>query len=506
MKWISLVFVHGLAFAAIVPTFEATVNTTAGNKNIPYRTAPVPIDLGLSETRINQLFPQGKRIQRNDVAFDLVDDFDRELGNYVEVIWPGVGYNEFVWVALKGLAVDPVTTTTVKSTTTTTVTISTTSTTTVGSTTSTTLISSGPRRIYASGDDINIDIPRKYRCKYMDMVTADQGQRAAMYLKGVATMMPEGLLYVKYNPYCTTYGGMSKSRSDYETESKRLRVYYVDRQRNSTWAVLGDNGCPDYEHTNDLGKRIRECSTRSEVRKIACGQSEFLSPDLLAWTRMIVVNGKCEKMTAKLSSFPEEDMTMAIRGLLNFRVPLNDFTPTQRKALEHLLHAHHAADLEVCTGKVSTAGSVKVAVENLISSAPDEFWEHASLLEFTRINDPEWTRQQKCDWKQLEGLALEFWGRCVDVKPEDRWACLQSTRVTHESLHACAAFRNDKLNIRINNHITELKLTNQINPNTKTTQLTSQPSKSCLEWLECLTQPACLPWVPDPSTWRILTP
>lgn len=355
---------------------------------------------------------------------------------------------------------------------------------------------------FATGRDISSAITRrKDRCKFMDGKTATQPQRAAMYLAGVARLMADGLVYAKYHPTCRDAVG--KSESDFETENLRLRVYYVDVNRNSVWAILGDNGCPDYEHVHDLGVRLNSCSTQSLSAKRECATvlndmgdrvpNPYLTPDLQAYANLRVINGLCEKGPARAPSTLVEDKRRALIGKLDYTEPIPQLTTAQQVKRDILVEAHHQSDGVKC-GKPPgpLAGQVKARSLAFANSASTPEQQHAFFLDFTSTVDrgqKGWTDQQVCDWAQLEGLAMHAWGACFDLAPKDQWPCATRRRVTHETLHVCAAYRNDELAVRLGDH--------------SETQLTAQPARSCAAWLGCLSDGSCrLPWVP--GNWRIL--
>lgn len=376
--------------------------------------------------------------------------------------------------------------------------------TTTSSTTSTTLIIGGPVEPirFANGHDISSAITRrKDRCKFIDGRTATQPQRAAMYLAGVARLMADGLVYAKYHPTCRDAVG--KSESDFETENLRLRVYYVDVNRNSVWSIAGDNGCPDYEHVHDLGVRLNSCSTQSLSAKRDCATvlndmgdrvpNPYLTPELQAFANLRVVNGLCEKGPMRGPSTLVEDSRRAAIGTLDYRKAIPVLVTQQRVKRDILVEAHHQSDGVKC-GKPAgpLAGQVKARSLAFANSASTPEQQHAFFLDFTSTVDrgpSGWSDQQVCDWAQLEGLAMHAWGACFDLPPKEQWPCATRRRVTHETLHVCAAYRNDELAVRLGDH--------------SETQLTAQPARSCAAWLSCLTDGSCsLPWVT--SGWRIL--
>lgn len=344
----------------------------------------------------------------------------------------------------------------------------------------------------ATGQDISIRLPRNQRCKWYDGRTATQPERAAMYLFGVAKMMPEGLLYAKTNPYCADVA-RGISASNLEIEDTRLRVYYVDQNRNPVWGIFGDNGCPDYEHVQDLGERLQTCSTKSDAAKRTCAASTYLSKDILSWADLRVENGKCEKGADYTLLLPgKEDNVVAKEGFLDYRVPLPPITPAQRSLLNNLMGIHHSTDEAFCAGTQGPpAGSVKKAALEFINSASDERQRHAFLLEFATTRDESasgWTAQEHCDWGMLKGAALHEWAKCFDLTGTAQWVCLTRTRISHETLHRCAALKNTK-RVRVGDHTDK--------------QLTSLPMRTCADVLRCQTGElsGCrLPWLP--ADWR----
>lgn len=364
--------------------------------------------------------------------------------------------------------------------------------------------------------DISIRLKRDQRAKWTCAIrrpdeqpgctprTATQPERASMYLLGVARMLPEGLLYAKrMGAACAT--AYRSNTKNYETENTRLRVFYVDSRRNKTWAILGDNGPPDYQHVQHLGEDLQDCSLATPAAKRAC--AVLATPDLLDWMDLRVAPGadgvlECRFGVDLVLSLPDkrtEDDAMARVGALDYRVPLPAPTAAQRAAMAHLLATHHATDRAFCTGTPGPApGSVQRAAAALLATASTEAQRHAFLMIFTAARDETptgWSRQQHCDWTMLKGFAMHAWGDCLDQPGTAQWICLTRTRVSHETLHLLAALRDDTLRARIGDHTD--------------TQLTSEPARTGLEWLACLTgeTPGCrLPWVPDPATWRVRVP
>lgn len=360
------------------------------------------------------------------------------------------------------------------------------------------------------GMDISIRLARDQRTKWWNVArrpddpaigvtTANQPQRAGMYLMGVAKMMPEGLLYAQRVPACAE--AYRQNLGNYETENTRLRVYYVDAKRNGQWGIFGENGPPDYSHTNDLGEDIRDCSLSSLAAKAACFASPLMTQDMLDWTDMRKEDGECRRGANLIFTIPPkaaENKAVAEQGFLEYNVPLPTPTPQNRAAMAHLMAVHHATDLAFCEGRTNgpAPGSVQAAVNALLATAISEEQRHAFLMIFTAVRDDvSWTRQQHCDWKMVQGFGMHAWGDCINLTGAAQWICFTRRRVSHETTHLIPAGSGTATNklYRLGDHTD--------------TQLTSQPSRTGLEWWQCLTgqKPGCgVPWVPPASTWRIL--
>jgi hypothetical protein len=360
------------------------------------------------------------------------------------------------------------------------------------------------------GRDISIRRSRGTRTKFWNTAyapweqplpirTATQPERAMMYLMGVAKMMPEGLLYARENPYCVATA-WSPNLGNYETENKRLRAYYIDPNRNDVWAILGGNGPPDYEHVQDLGEDIQRCSLQSEAAQRACASSPYMTTDMLEWTDMRIVDGRC-RFGADLIFQPDpvEDLRIANMGKLDYRVALPPLTSANIAALNAVMASHHQSDVDFCHG-VPASVSVSSAVRSLYRTAISEEQFHSFLLVFTgRVDNavPKgWTRQQLCDGKMFEGFAMHEWGRAFfDFTGVMVWQKVTPRRAAHETVHNIVAMREATHTYRI--------------PDGSDRQLTDQTARTGADWLRCITGElaGCRPlWVPDPSTWRIMVP
>lgn len=356
-----------------------------------------------------------------------------------------------------------------------------------------------PPFVMPTGRDLSITLKREQRCKYVAGRTATQVERAAMYVLGTGKLQVEGLLYAKYHPKCA---GQVSATAGLEVDDTRLRVFYVDPERNGVWNILSDNGCPDYEHVQTLGEKLQACSTDSDAAKVACAQSKYLNQNILDWTDLRVVNGRCERGGARPVLPPQEDKALARVGMLDYRVPVPFTPPAVAGAMDTIVRIHHRSDHAYCEGGQSAGGFQSALLAMLaLTDTPDRRLQHSLLLVFTGIADEGpsgWTRQEVCDWKLLEGIAMHEWQACTTTDPVTRqpiqplqvWPCRTRTRITHETLHRCAALKN-RSKVRIGNH--------------DASPLTGRPSETCEAFLKCQTgeTPGCRrAWVPEPGSWR----
>lgn len=347
-------------------------------------------------------------------------------------------------------------------------------------------------------------LPVDQQCAWFGGITADQTERALLYLKG-HRLMVEGLLLAKQMPGCADLLD-GPDASHLEIEDSRLRVFYVDPKRNSVWALL--RRCADYGHVSDAGKRLRKCILAKPANQQACA-AQLASPlfapvaaDLRGWLHL---TDSCAANPAPVT-WPrtKPDTDRRAEGTLNYSLGLPETTAAHKAAVRNLVATHHAVDHAYIHGGPAPApGSVQRAVLAAMDAAPTEEWRHATIMEFTTLIDPAWAEDERKDWKRLEGLAMAFWGRGFEELPgEEVWKFLTPTRATHETIHRCAALKNGT-KVAINDHVAELKRLGDLSATAKETQLSSQPRRTCAAWLACLRDRSCaLPWVP--ADWRAM--
>lgn len=357
------------------------------------------------------------------------------------------------------------------------------------STTSTTVPPALARMV--TGRDVTIRYSRQDECRWWNGQTATQDRRLAEYLACEARFLPEGLLYAANTLGCRGVAH-GQSASDLETEDTRLRVFYTDPNRDGEWSILS-GGCPDYDHCKALGRRLQACSTANDAVAARCAASPFMTPDLLDWTDMAIVDGACVPGAAFDVVIPDaEDFDVRARGTIRFDRPLTPLTDAQRALLADLLVTHHRQDQFLCGLADPPDHSVKAAAVAFLASAADDDQRTWFTLEFTGAIDPAYDAQTVCDLSMLAGYAMDAWGACFDLGPLDVTTCLVRTRASHETVHRMRALHNDGL-LRIGDHDDH--------------QLTSTVARSIDDWLACVRDPTlgCRPaWLP--ADWRVIMP
>lgn len=349
---------------------------------------------------------------------------------------------------------------------------------------------------FPTGKDRSIRMKNDDHCHWWDGRTATQAERAMMYLEGVAVLQPQGLKYAKYTPSCASEA--HSNESNFETDNLRLRYFYVDFRRDKEWSIK-NGGCPDYGHTIGLGKDLQRCSTKNDKAAKECAASPYMTQDILDWTDMKIVDGKCVKGADYEVVIPEdEDKEMAMRGHLDYRIPLPPLTAEQRYLAHHVMELHHAGSDEKC-GEHSgpMMQSVKEAMTALLQSAVSERQKHSFLMIFPTdvdLGPTGWNDQEMCDLAQLEHFAWQAWDSCFDLPGDQMWGCLTRARVSHETTHIMASYRSedDEVEYRISDHVNYPM---------------DFPHQTADEWLECFRNDPdrCgILWLP--ADWQIVLP
>ena len=362
-----------------------------------------------------------------------------------------------------------------------TVSVPTTTTTTLGGGVTTTTQHPVPMvwRPPADAVDLSIVLNKpELRCRWVQGRPANQAERSGLY---------EAMLFAKYHPQCAQ--AMKTCGTFLELEYMRLFVYYVSEDRNSQWQLL--TGCGDYSHVLDCGQALHACATGTTRAAVDCAASPWMTTDLLTCADLRVEQGQCVSGASRRPLIPtgKDPLNVVTAGALDFTVPLPPVSAASNAALDALVSTHHAVDAASCAGH--TMAGVKAAAARLYATAADARQAHAFVLDFTSAMDrgpTGWKDQPACDWKMLQGIAMRRWRDCFRRPVAEQWACAVTERTRHATLHRCGAVR-DEHRVRIDDG--------------GRIQLTSQPARTCEEWLACQTgeTPGCrLPWVPD--GWR----
>lgn len=342
--------------------------------------------------------------------------------------------------------------------------------------------------------EVGLRVPLGSRCTFVAGRTATQPERFAMLMLTRDRLWPDVLRAAKHLKGCENVD----SSGNYQAGRIRLDNYYRSCSRAGGYPLMSPTACDTYDFARKAFQAFHDCVLKTPQRATACAQSLDVSGDVLDATDLHIDAGKCAPGARAILTLPGyEDPQLRDYGQIDCSVPVPQ-TPAFQAVVATIVAQHHASDHAWCLGEPFT-GSVGAATRQALLApglVPIERW--AALLVFTGGLDDGaagWSRQDICDFKMLEGLALgaEWGGRCLTLGGTAVGDCMDMARSNHNGLHDCAAYKADTL-VRFG--------TDAPRP-----QFTGGKQRTCADWLRCQTGelPGCrLKWVPAPETWRVL--